>query len=62
MAAWVKSCRDAHRTWHAIWEALVWSLGCLFEGRHPDKDFGGKDWPSGSYGAIHRGLPLTSDG
>ena len=40
----------------------MWSLGCLYEGVHPDRDFGGRPWQTGSFGHERRGRPLTTAG
>eukprot|EP00969_Alexandrium_andersonii_P306298 13540002-Alexandrium_andersonii.AAC.1 len=63
MCTFIKSCKAKHSmTWEKIWEALAWSLTCLYEGFHPMTDFEGKPWAPKTYGKTHAGEALTTGG
>jgi len=44
--------------WEKIWQCLAWSLDCVSEGVHPDRDHQGNCWPKDSPRAQLAGAPL----
>ena len=45
-----------------IGEVIGWICKCLQSGKYPDKDFDGKEWPSGSLASASAGSPILPDG
>eukprot|EP00969_Alexandrium_andersonii_P149661 6617393-Alexandrium_andersonii.AAC.1 len=62
MAAFVKTCEKKGYTWQKVWNVLVWSLRCMFDGYHPATNYDDQPWARGSYGDVHKNTPLTTEG
>ena len=59
LAAWPKSAQR-QGTWDEVYEVLAWSFQSLWTGKHPDKDWKGRELPKDLQGLATK--PITRQG